>query len=330
MTAGPARAINAEATAKAVSGVKLASWAIGRSSWKLCSAEVQPGPSTGAFKMGEFMKHIGLLLAAGVTLSVAAPAAAQTASGGVDVGVTGGTLGIGPEVGYRANGFGVRANATFLGVGRNVSSDGVDYDGKLKLRSFGAMVDFYPFGGGFRISPGARITRNRVQLTATPTEDVEIGDDTYMPSEIGTIRGEVRAKRFAPTLTIGWGSGGASGLYFGIDAGAMFQGSPRVRELRTTGMLSDPALQEDLQRERAEIEDDIDRFKVYPIVQLALGFRFGGSRAEAPYIAPPPPPAPIAATTQTCADGAVILATDMCAPPPPPPASSPSGSGERG
>lgn len=136
---------------------------------------VWPGATAGALKMGDFMKHVGLLLTACATIAVAAPAAAQTQSGGVSVGVTGGTLGIGPELGYRGNSFGVRANATFLGIGRDVDSDGINYDGDLKLRSFGAMVDFYPFGGGFRISPGARITRNRVELVATPTEDVRSG-----------------------------------------------------------------------------------------------------------------------------------------------------------
>jgi hypothetical protein len=282
--------------------------------------------------MGDFMKYIGLLLTACIPLAIAAPAAAQSRSDGVSVGLTGGTLGIGPEVGYRAGSLGARANATFLGISRDVDSDGVAYDGDLKLRSFGAMVDFYPFGGGFRISPGARITRNRVELKATPTEDVEIGDEVYTPEEVGTISGEVRAKRFAPTLTVGWVSGGGSGLYFGVDAGAMFQGSPRVRNLTTTGALSNADLQDDLQIERDEIEDDIDNFKVYPILQLALGYRFGGPRAEpadvAPVMAPPPPPA--APATQTCADGSVILATDMCpALPPPPPPPAPV-SGERG
>lgn len=282
------------------------------------------------------MKSILMAAAAVAACAVATPAFAQSTDSSFGLGITGGTLGIGPEVGFRSGGFGARANATFFSLGRDVESDGVLYDGDLKLRSYGAMLDLYPFGGGFRISPGARITRNRVELIATPTEDVEIGDNTYTPAEIGTISGEVRAKKFAPTLTIGWTSGGTSGLYFGIDAGAMFQGSPRVRELRTTGMLSDSELAADIERERAEIEDDIDNYKVYPIVQLGLGFRFGGSRAEPAYVEPavlPPPPPPEAApATQVCPDGSVVLATEMCPPPPPPPPPPPApmGVGERG
>jgi hypothetical protein len=284
------------------------------------------------FKRGISMKFVGSLLVAAATIAVAAPATAQSDNSSLSVGVTGGTLGIGPEVGYRASSFGVRGNATFLGLSRDVDSDNVEYEGDLKLRSFGAMVDFYPGAGGFRISPGLRINRNRVELTGNPTDDVEIGDTVYTPSEIGDITGEVRGNRLSPTLTIGYTTGGSSGLYFGIDAGAMFQGSPKVRDLDTSGTLNNAQLLADLEDEREEIEDDISRFKVYPILQLALGFRFGGAQA-APVYAPPPPAPPMAAeapATQTCPDGSVILATGVCPPPPPPPPPPPAPSGERG
>ena len=275
------------------------------------------------------MRLIGLLFA-GAALIAAAPAMAQSAPDTFSVGVTGGTLGIGPEVGFRSGAFGGRANATFLGYGRDVDSDDINYDGKLKLRSYGAMLDLYVFGGGFRVSPGLRVSRNRVTLKATPTANVEIGDETYTPAEIGTLSGEVRAKKLAPTLTVGWGTS-SPGFYFGLDAGAMFQGSPKVKKLTTTGLLSTNAdLQADLAVEREEIEDDIDNFKIDPILQLALGYRFGRAPAAAEYVAPvvAEPVAPAAPATQTCADGSVILATDMCPPPPAPPA--PPSAGERG
>ena len=220
------------------------------------------------------MKHL-LLLAAGAAGLAVAPANAQTQPAHTTVGMTGGTLGIGPQVAYRMSGtVGVRANATFFGLGREVDSDGVNYDGDLKLRSFGGSVDIYPMGGGFRISPGLRISSNRVELDAEPTEDVEIGDNVYTPEEIGSISGEVEARKLAPTLTVGWGGGMGGGLKFGFDAGVMFQGSPEVTELSTTGTLSDPELQADIERERSEIEQDLDNYKYYPIVQLSLGYAF--------------------------------------------------------
>ena len=203
------------------------------------------------------------------------PAAAQ--SGGIGVGVTGGTLGVGPEVNFRSDNFGVRGSATFLGFSRDVESDGIDYNGDLKLRSFGGSVDFYPGGGGFRVSGGVRVSKNRVELFAQPgaTTTVEVGDATYTGAQIGTLTGEVRPKKIAPTLTIGYGGGKNSGIYFGIDAGVMFQGKPKVRSLVASGPIAtNAAFQTQLANERREIEDDIDNFKLYPILQLGLGYRF--------------------------------------------------------
>lgn len=215
------------------------------------------------------------LICAAVALSATTPAFAQE-SGGVSAGITAGTLGIGPEIAYRfSDNLGVRGNATFFGLGRNVESDGIEYDGDLKLRSGGVMLDLHPFANGFRISAGARINSNKVRLTATPSDDVEIGEETYTPEEIGTLSGTVRANDFAPTLTIGWGGGTSRGLKFGIEAGGMFQGSPKVRNLRATGMLgSDPDFQDSLREEEEEVESDLDNFKIYPILQLSLGYRF--------------------------------------------------------
>jgi hypothetical protein len=214
-----------------------------------------------------------ILLAA--ALAASAPAAAQSA-GGFMLGITGGTLGIGPEATYRmSETVGLRANGTFFNFDRDVDSSDVTYNGKLKLQSFGAMVDVHPFGGSFRISGGARIGNNKVRLRATPTQNVEVGDETYTPAQIGTLSGDVEANDFAPTLTLGWAGGLTPGVKLGIEAGAMFQGSPKVRNLRASGSFaSNPALLASLAEEQREIEDDIDGFKVYPVLQIALGYRF--------------------------------------------------------
>jgi hypothetical protein len=125
------------------------------------------------------------------------------------------------------------------------------------------------------LSPGARISKNRVDLLATPTGSVEVGDTTYTAAQVGVLTGRVEPKSFAPTLTLGWGGGLSKGLKFGVDAGVMFQGSPKVTQLSATGTAANTAgFQTALAQERAEIEDDIDKFKLYPILQLSLGYRF--------------------------------------------------------
>ena len=200
----------------------------------------------------------------------------QAASGRFTAGVTGGTLGIGPEITYRVSEtIGIRANATFFGFDHEVDSSDVTYDGELKLKSAGVMLDVHPFGGGFRISAGARIGDNKVELSARPTGEVEIGDETYSPQQIGELRGDVSAKDFAPTLTLGWGGGLTPGLKLGVEAGVMFHGTLRVNNLMATGTFAnDPGFRDSLLREEAEIEEDIDNYKIYPVLQVSVGYSF--------------------------------------------------------
>ena len=100
-------------------------------------------------------------------LCASTAAQAQQEPGTVAVGITGGTEGIGPELSYRIDPvIGVRANATFLGFGHGVQSDGIEYHGHADLASGGIMVDLYPFRSGFYVSGGARINGNHGRLDA--------------------------------------------------------------------------------------------------------------------------------------------------------------------
>jgi len=149
------------------------------------------------------------LTALTLALAAATPALAQDQPSIFGVAVTGGTLGIGPEVSARISPLiGVRGSATFRGFSHSVNGDDLEYNGKLKLASIGAALDLHPFGNGFRVSGGARYNKNRVKLNATPdaSRTVNIGGTTYTGAQIGRLDGTVRVKEFTPTLTLGYGS----------------------------------------------------------------------------------------------------------------------------
>jgi hypothetical protein len=212
-----------------------------------------------------------------------APALAKDGEGRVSAGITAGTLGIGPELGYRlSENIGLRANATFFSFGHDIHSDDIRYDADLKLRSGGAMIDVYPFGGGFRISGGLRVNGNKARGTGRPNDGASytIGGTTYSAAEIGMLHAETDINKVAPALTLGYGGGLSKGVTFGIEAGALFQGSVKVKPLTVTGVCADSsigpcaALAADLEAERQSVNDDIDDYKVYPVLQLTLGYRF--------------------------------------------------------
>jgi hypothetical protein len=205
-----------------------------------------------------------------------APTASTAEEGQWTVGVSGGTNGISPEIGFRFGGsFGLRANGGFLDYSRSEEIDDIDYDGKLKLNSFGLLADWFPFSGGFRISAGARSNDNRVDLHAAPTTNVEIGDISYTPAQVGNLDGKVEFKSLAPTLTLGYAGKLAPGFTLGFEAGVVMQGSPKIQLTSSGGTLSsNPAFLAELEQERQQAESDAEDFKFWPVVQIHFLYRF--------------------------------------------------------
>lgn len=140
------------------------------------------------------------------------------------------------------------------------------------------MADVYPFRGSFYISAGARINRTRVGLLGTPlnsTVEVKVGGQTYTVPQVGILTGRAEPKRFAPALTLGWAGKKRHGLFFGIEGGVLFQGSFQLKDFRASGPInSNAAFQTVLERERVDLQEDVDKVKVWPILQASVGWRF--------------------------------------------------------
>lgn len=213
-----------------------------------------------------------------VALGCSAPvlAADEDTGSGFSVGGTIGTLGPGLEAGYRFNSrLGVRASATSASGSESDTSGDFDIDGTAKLKSFGAAVDFYPFGGSFRMSVGLRSNKNRFGGEATPnTATVDVGGDTYTQAQVGVLTGSASFKKSSPTFTIGWGGKFRSGLHFGADLGVMAQGSPKLAATSSGTLAGDPTFQDSLDAQLAEWQDDVKDYKLWPIIQLHLLYRF--------------------------------------------------------
>ena len=149
--------------------------------------------------------------------------------------------------------------------------DDVEYDLGIELSSFSALVDWHIFDDSFHITGGFISMNNEIDLDATPTKSVEIGDTIYTPAQIGTLSGCVDIDGLTPYLGIGWGNpfGGDRRWGFTLDLGVAFTDSPDV-SLSATGAIA----QADLEKERKDIEDDLDFIQIYPVLSLGLFYRF--------------------------------------------------------
>jgi len=208
----------------------------------------------------------------------------------IAVGATAGTAGIGGQVTVGVLPFlNARASVQGFNYSRSINSDGIDYDGKLKLLTYGAYLDVYPFLVGPRISAGLVGNGNKVDLRATCPNTCSVGDVTVTGSN-ALVTGNLGFRHVAPYLGLGI-SNPMKGLpfYVGLDAGVLFHGRPKP-SLRASGtatvtdaqgntrenvdLATDPDVQNAIATEQANVSDDIRKYKFYPVVQLSIGWRF--------------------------------------------------------
>ena len=200
------------------------------------------------------------------------------------IGVNAGTLGAGIEYSSSFNEmFVLRTGLNALDYSDSLTESGIKYDADLELKTVSLLLDYHPFSNGFRLSAGAMYNGNQAKVVGKPdgtTGSIEIGDKTYTVADVGQVDGTVDFNNIAPYAGFGYSSSKTktSGFSFNTEIGAMFQGSPKAKLTATkgTGIGNDAwaALQGELAKEEAQLNDELSDFKVYPVVSIGLGYKF--------------------------------------------------------
>jgi hypothetical protein len=212
-----------------------------------------------------------LCLAGILMLVIPVTASAQT----MGVGVRVGTLGLGGEVSVRViDMVGVRAGLGFIPIEYNGTFSDMEYTIEPTSPLANVGVDFYPFGGGFRIGAGLLFTPEDTRLEARHTGEFEIGDNTYSGSEVGTLIGELDHGTMAPYVVIGFGRTMRRGVGLFLDLGAAFLEEPALTFTATGEAANHPQFQEDLEKHRQSAEEATSSYlRILPI--LSIGLRVG-------------------------------------------------------
>lgn len=208
-------------------------------------------------------------------------------AGDLGVAIKGGTLGFGIEGDYiLSEHFSVRVQANRYDYDTTYDDDEIEYDGALDLSTFGAILDWHPFGGGFRLSAGVYSNGNELTGTARGVGEYEIGDETYTVDTSDTLRLNTDVELgdgMVPYLGLGWGHSPTrqSGLLFSFELGVLMQGDPSVdltasgtANSGTVNFATDPTVQAELTKEETNLESDLDDFSLYPVISLGIGYRF--------------------------------------------------------
>jgi hypothetical protein len=220
------------------------------------------------------MKTIAIALCGAMLVAVAAsPAQAQ-----VIVGAHVGTAGIGPDLEYRLNdNLTVRGAADWLDFSYGRTYDNVHYDGKLKMATAGAFVDWHPWANAIFLSGGAYFGDRRLDLSAHPSGPVTLGGQVFTAAQAGSLQGRIKMSSAAPFAGLGFDTAAADKRGWGLRGliGVAFSGKPTVDLSSSGGQLSgSPVLQTALAQEQANIASKDQVLQYYPVVQAGLTYRF--------------------------------------------------------
>lgn len=212
-------------------------------------------------------------------------------------------MGLGLQVGrHMGRNFSIRGVANGLKIDKEIEEEDDEgnvtkYDGTFKLQTFGALVDWHPFAGAFRITGGLMANGNEIELNAKSTEgSIEIGNCRYStsdPDDPLRVNGLVDFKSAAPYIGIGWGGHMYSepGFFATFDLGVMLSGAPKAK-LKADGTTTlvdgdagecgagtidaseDEEIQQQLREAEADFEEETKDFKLWPNLAFGFGWRF--------------------------------------------------------
>jgi hypothetical protein len=196
---------------------------------------------------------------------------------------------VGVDAGYKFSpNLHARLGLNTVGFNLDYTSQGIDYKASLSPTNVHLLGDFFPFGGGLRLTGGLVFQSNQFNATGTPNASaipggiptqINLGGVNYNVGDVGTVSSEGSfSNSVAPYLGIGFGTPLSPGLGFNFDAGVMFAGSANVK-LRANIPSSVPAaLQTQIRNSLADQErrtnNDIGGFNVYPVISAGISYAF--------------------------------------------------------
>jgi hypothetical protein len=205
-----------------------------------------------------------------------------------------GTMGAGFEVAVplsrRTN---LRSTGNFFSYSHTFNQDGVDYTGTISLRSMQTTLDWFPFHGGFHISPGffAYGGNNVKAHAAVPGgQTFTLNSTDYRSSLIDPIHGsgKITVNNAGPGLTVGWGNllpRNRRHFSFPFEIGAVYEGAPKIAlqlggsacdssGINCNTVASDPSFQQNLTDEQTKLNRDVEPYKFYPIISFGFAVNF--------------------------------------------------------
>lgn len=171
----------------------------------------------------------------------------------------------------------IRLGGNYMKYNFSTTKSGNPYNFHLNLASGQGMIDWFPFVDSFHITAGAIVGDNYVDIVAKTANSYNLNGVTYTAAEVGIMTGHFDVNQAAPYIGFGFGNPvyGSKRLGFTFDAGVAYQGKPSVTLSSVGGLFSgNPAFEADLAAEAARLQNHLNIYRFYPVVQFGLSLKF--------------------------------------------------------
>ena len=192
------------------------------------------------------------------------------------VGAHGGTMGTGIEATLGLNShLNLRAgiNEGEYEVMEIEADEGLEYDNPtVDFDNQYLMLDFYPFSdGNLHLTGGYFKNKNTITAAGRIDDSNQFIGETEAPIDT-EVTGFI-AFDDGTYAGIGFGNAASGGfIHFGLDIGVIMQDAPQVgyAVIDSTGTIQD----EDIEQERADLQEEVKDFDMWPVVNLSLSVQF--------------------------------------------------------
>ena len=195
-----------------------------------------------------------------------------------------------------ARAFNIRVGADFFSYSTTFQEQGADVAADLRLRSGRGSLDWFPFGGGFRVSPVivfANNTRGQGTALIPPGNTITLSGQDYISSLTDPLHGggSVDFRRVSPGLTLGYGNiipRTRKHFSVPVEVGFYYVGQPGLKVF-FTGSACDPTVPQAIGCESvnqdAEFQQSLAQFiarnnnnlkyaSFFPIASVGFGYSF--------------------------------------------------------
>ena len=208
--------------------------------------------------------------------------ASGSAAADFGVGVKAGTLGLGVEARWDppVPWFDLRIGFNQYDYDNAADYAGIDYDATLALENYYLTGNINFPASPFRLTLGAYSNGNELQMLSADTGglNLDIGGAPFPVAAIGALRSTTSFDSTAPYAGVGFDFELLDKAGLNLDFGVLWQGDPTVA-LEATNWdnlsgVEQALLGPALAAEQAELQDEINDYKAWPVISLSLIYNF--------------------------------------------------------